>query len=209
MKYFSIKLFSYGSIILLSIFSYCKKDEATTDAESSASEPYIVDPNMVLPPPAESYTVLGLVNGLKEFVVKYDDKLYRGGEPYSNDAVTQFRNLGITTIITITPSEVGRFRCNLYGFDLVEIPFASNTGPSAVVIKKFLNALNGEGKFYLHAEGGQHRAGIMGLAYRIYVQNWDPEQAVAEFIKLGGNRQEDDAMIQHVLDYRKTWQGEL
>ncbi len=196
--------------VLILVFINCSKQEQSSDATTSASDTYVVDPNMILPPPSDSYKVVGIVDGLKEFVVQYDEHLFRGGEPYSNDAVTEFKKLGITTLLCITPSDVGRFRSNLYGFNLVEIPFASTTGPSPAVLDRFFQAVAHKNeKFYLHAYGGANRAGVIGLAYRIYAQNWSPEDAIAEFEKLGGSVIEASLMIQHVLNYKSNLQGEL
>lgn len=199
----------FSTLLFLTSVLTCSKNEPESDATTSASTTYVADPNMPLPPQSDAYTVLGVVNGLKEFVVQYDENLFRGGEPYSNDAVTEFKKMGITTILCITPSEVSRFRANLYGFKLVELPFASSTGPSATILNRFFQAISHQNeKFYLHAEGSTYRAGILGMAYRIYVQNWKPEKAINEFAQLGGNVAESESMIQHVLTY-KNQAGDL
>jgi hypothetical protein len=203
------KLYQPLIFVLLIAVLNCAKEQADIDAASSASETYVVDPYMILPPRSESYKVIGVVDGLKEFVVQYDKNLFRGGEPYSNNAVTELKKMGVTSIICITPSEVGRFRSNLYGFNLVEIPFASTTGPSPIVLNKFFQAVaNQDEIFYLHAHGGAHRAGIIAMAYRIYRQHWETQDAIAEFELLGGSVLESGVMIQNVLAYKNN-QGDL
>lgn len=154
---------------------------------------------MILPPEADTYTVLGVRKGLKKFMVKYDDQVYRGGDPYSNDAAVTLREAGIRTIISITPTDREREFCKQHGFELVEIPFTHEMGPLPGDLHRFLGAIRaGKGAFYVHCHGGTHRGGVLGVAYRVMVLKWSYEKALVEFGRLGGDLLADHVMLEAV-----------
>lgn len=158
----------------------------------------------MFPPLNDDYELIGIVDGLKSFAVKYDDVLYRGGAPYNQIAARTLKKYGIKTIISITPNEHEREMCSEHGFELIEMEFMNSPGPSPENLRIYLDTVrNGNGAFYVHCHGGTHRAGILGMAYRMHVQNWPFERAVIEYGRLGGSLLEDHEMIEVVKSYRK------
>jgi protein tyrosine/serine phosphatase len=152
-----------------------------------------------LPPQAGEYKVLGQLKGLKNFVVKYDEHLYRGGEPYSTAAAPELQQIGIKTIISITPTDFEREFCGKYEFKLVEIPFEKTSGPSPADLNLYLQTVKtGTGPFYVHCHGGTHRGGVLGVAYRTLILNWPYEKALVEYGRLGGDLLDDHAMLEAV-----------
>jgi protein tyrosine/serine phosphatase len=160
---------------------------------------------VILPPENENYRVMGHLQGLMNYVVRYDNSFYRGGEPYAPDlALEAFDEVGIKTIISITPSEEERAFCETYGFKLVEIPFV-NPGPTAKDFETYFQTLEEEsGPVFVHCKGGSHRAGIFGAAYRMKVQNWSYEEAIIEYGRLGGDLKNDFAMLEQLKAFEKT-----
>lgn len=65
----------------------------------------------VLPPAAETYEVIGILPGLKNYVIRYSDILYRGGAPQSEAAAESLRKLSIRTVISIMPTSEERAFC--------------------------------------------------------------------------------------------------
>jgi len=140
-----------------------------------------------LPSEKGNYEVIGIMPGLKNFVVKYDEIFYRGGEPLSDEALGSLKKLGIKTIISITPTDFEREFAKKNGFILVEIPFDKKTGPSESDITLLANTIQKDGHpFYVHCHGGTHRGGTLGKLYRTLILKWTSENSEKEFIKLGG-----------------------
>lgn len=155
-----------------------------------------------LPPKAGEYEVLGVREGLNGYVVKYDKTLYRGGALLGDSAIDTLRELGIKTIISITPTDSERRFSMQNGYKLVEIPFENATGPSHSEIALLLKSIKKlQGPFYLHCHGGAHRAGVLGAAYRIHVLGWTFEKAIVEYGRLGGDLLKDHAMLEKIRIY--------
>ena len=176
------------------------------DAISTATKKY--DSSTIqLPEESSNYKILGIIDGLKNYVVQYNPKLFRGGEPYSENAAIELKKLGVDKILSITANEKEQSFAEKHGFQLLDITFDNNNGPSESIISKFLKTANDtENPIYIHCYGGTHRAGILGMAYRIYIEKWEIEDAIMEYEKLGGNRIEDFDMIQKIIEYNYNGQ---
>jgi protein tyrosine/serine phosphatase len=152
---------------------------------------------VVHPPTNSLYQVYAHQEGLKNYLVKYDDQVYRGGEIYIEDlALEVLEGFQIKTIISVTPTPEERAFCSAHGFNLVEVPFDA-TGPTAEDFKVLFAAFEeDQGPYYMHCKGGTHRAGILGAAYRMGVQGWSFDQAVIEYGRLGGDLKSDHVLIE-------------
>lgn len=171
--------------------------EDKPDAVTGAT--YKVDKNPTLPPKADGYEVVGKVDGLNKYVVKYSDKLYRGGQPVSGKGMKQLKKWGVKTILSVTPDDIERKYAKEGGFELVEVPFENGTPIPAETVAKFLAACKDKpGPYYLHCMGGTHRAGALGLAYRVHIEGWDYDKALIEFGRLGGDLKKDFQIAESV-----------
>jgi protein tyrosine/serine phosphatase len=86
---------------------------------------------------------------------------------------------------------------------LVEILFDKKTGPSSADLHRFLQTIKtGTGPFYVHCVGGTHRAGVLGVAYRMHILNWPYEKAVLEFGQLGGDLKADHSLLEPVKAFK-------
>jgi protein tyrosine/serine phosphatase len=171
------------------------------DAVSGATV-YEHDPSAKMPPPSDTYEVLGQLEGLKSYAVKYDDYFYRGGEFFSEDGPETLRKLGIRTIISITPNDMEREAAREYGFNLVEMDFSKKKGLTEADLEKLLETFeNDKGPVYIHCHGGTHRGGILGMVYRVHRLGWKWEKALMEFGRLGGSLRDDHIMLESI---RKT-----
>ncbi len=186
---------------LVSCTSPAGKMEKTAGV-TEATSAYAAGHRGALPPACEGYTVLGVTEGIKNWVIRYDDVLIRGGEFYNDKAADALKAWGVKTIISISPSDRERQFSQKYGFVLVELPFDKKQGPTSADMRQFLNTIKtGQGPFYVHCIGGTHRGGALGLAYRVHVLGWTWERALIEFGRLGGSLKDDHAMLEAVRTY--------
>mgnify|MGYP000377393144 CR=1 FL=1 len=204
MKFYKMLL---AVVLIFPLWSIsCKtleKQPQPSDAVSGATPHYAGGDRGALPPTAGEYTVLGVREGIKAWVIQYDEKLLRGGEFFDDSAAKALAEWGVKTVISISPNNKERAFCRKHSLELVEIPFDKKNGPSKADIQKFLNTIKqGKAPFYLHCIGGTHRAGVLGVAYRIHRLGWAPEKALVEFGRLGGNLKDDHTMLESVLQFK-------
>jgi len=192
------RIISIAIMIALAVLSgtSCHSSSSSSPDAVSGATSHAAHTSVTLPTEVGDYDVLGERDGLNGFVVKYDDTVYRGGEPYADSAAKTLRKLGVKTIVSITPTEYEREFCHKYRFVLVEIPFDKNSGITPEDSIRLREAIQtGDGSFYLHCKGGSHRGGVMGAAYRIFILGWSSEKAIAEYDRLGGDLVADQKML--------------
>lgn len=183
------------SAALMALVSGCQT--GGTDGVTGASKKY---DNIAFPPDSDTYEVVGVVDGLSNFVVKYDDNFYRGGIPWSETGYEKLRDMGVKTIISVVPDNTERAMAQAFGLKLVEIPFDKANGVSPELLQQYLAALDTQpGPFYVHCQGGTHRAGTLGAAYRYHKQGWNKDKALVEYGRLGGELMKNDALVNGVL----------
>ncbi len=156
---------------------------------------------LVLPKDGATYTVIGEVWGIRNFVIRYHGRLYRGGLIESEKAIDFLRHRGITTVFSIAPTDTERQVLKTAGIELIEIPFEKSGVPAAVFDRFIAEAQKRSGPLYVHCIGGKQRGGILAAAYRVTVENFTLEEALAEFLALGGSEKEDAALIASLREY--------
>ena len=153
-----------------------------------------------LPPPGDSYTVVGYREGLRFYIIQYNQTLYRGGDVLSREGADALKALGIKTIIAVTPSDQERALAKEYGFALVEIPFGLNDLKKGH-LDRFLAAVEkNPGPFYVHCFGGDLRAGILLAHYRIHREGWTFDRALDEYRRLDANYWDSLGLVQVLKD---------
>ena len=140
-----------------------------------------------LPPKGGTYTIVGKREGIRFYIVKYTDQLYRAGDIRSAKGAEALKQLGIKTIISTTTSETQRSLAKKYGMKLVEIPFGwSNM--NAGHLRQFLQAVAASPKpICVISRTGTLRAGIMLAHYRVHRQGWSVDEALNEYYRLDAN----------------------
>lgn len=140
-----------------------------------------------LPPAGDTYTVVGKREGIRFYVVQYNDKLFRAGDIRSAKGAEALQQLGIKTVITATPDDKQRAWAGQYGMKFVEIPFGwSNM--TAEHLKQFLQAVDaGPAPICVCSRSGTLRAGILLAHYRIHREGWDVDKAIKEYYRLDAN----------------------
>jgi len=140
-----------------------------------------------LPKAGETSTVVGYRDGIRFYVVQYNDKLYRAGDILSEKGAKALQELGIKTVITATPNDLQRSAAKQYGLKLVEIPFGWSD-MNAGHLKQFLQAVDtGPSPICVCSRSGTLRAGILLAHYRIHREGWTAEKAIKEYYRLDAN----------------------
>jgi len=167
------------------------------DAVSRATYPAEAD--VTLPPRGETYKLIGRQVGFLNFVVRYDDRLYRGGQLVSDGGIKTLRKWGVRTILSVTPDDSERKYVAAAGLKLVELPLDKQKPVPKQTLRKFLDTIEAErGRFYLHSLSGCRRAGALAAAYRIHVGGWEFDKAVFEFGRLGGCLKDDHKLLESI-----------
>jgi len=194
-------IFVFGIVSVLSLMFAASCGDQGADAVSQASvEKY--NKKMTLPPAGQEYEVIGVKPGLSGYMIKYDDKLYRGGQMTTEEGLEFLKSLGVKTVVTITPDKHERKYVVEEGLKLVEVPFDKKDGPSDEVLKKFMDAVKAsEGPVYVHCHGGTHRAAILAGLYRLWAHGWDYNRMAVEFGTLGGDLKGDHGMLMRMRKY--------
>ncbi len=158
----------------------------------------------VLPPEADvwnhqSYEVLGRKDGLRAWLVRYDDHFYRGGELESVDGARSLAALGIKTVFAITSVDKERHWLESQGIEIVDLSFAKNARLSDQRIREIAEQISAHpGPVYVHCVGGTQRGGVVGVIYRLS-QGWAVDQSLLEFAFLGGSLKGNSGTLKAVL----------
>ena len=158
----------------------------------------------VLPPEADNwnhqhYEVIGEQDGLKSWLIRYDDHLYRGGELENADGARSLADLGIKTVFAITSADKERQWLESVGIKVVDLSFDKNASLSEQHIEHIADQVSGSPTpAYIHCVGGTQRGGIVGVIYRL-TQDWKPDQSLLEFAYLGGSIKDNSETLKSVL----------
>ena len=136
------------------------------------------------PPFAERLTELaGLEN-----VARVATGIYRGNQP-THDGLRTLKSLGIRTVINLRHYH-GKGEgedCRTLDLDYVHLPLASTDEPNDMDVGRFLAIVTDPKRqpVYFHCWRGKDRTGMMCAVYRIAVEGWSAEDALAEMDAFG------------------------
>lgn len=203
---FVVRLYQLRSVLLfflvLNIGSQGARAGEACDWDSVTS--YESGYRGVLPPGADdwnhqSYEVIGKKDGLKNWLIRYDDHFYRGGEVENADGARSLADLGIKTVFAITSLDKERQWLESQGIKVVDLSFDKNASLSKQDVRHIAEQLNtNSAPAYIHCVGGTQRGGVVGVIYRLS-QGWEPDQSLLEFAYLGGSLKANSETIKSVL----------
>ncbi len=130
-------------------------------------------------------------------------KLWRGSRVDSDELQKMLSGFGcIVNLCAENDSDTAW--CKALGISSVHIPVLDNTPPTKEQMDKFCNiAIDpGNSKVYVHCEAGKGRTGVAVACYRIKVQGWTAEAAIAE-AKLKGMAMPDQE--EFLREYCRIW----
>ncbi|MEX0776416.1 MAG: dual specificity protein phosphatase family protein [Phycisphaeraceae bacterium] len=117
--------------------------------------------------------------GLSNFH-KIHDTLYRGAQP-EDQGFARLRKMGVKTVINLRSFHSDRANCRANELGYVHIYSKAWNAEDEDVVA-FLKAATdpANGPVFVHCQHGADRTGIMIAAYRIVVQGWSKDDAIAE-----------------------------
>jgi protein tyrosine phosphatase (PTP) superfamily phosphohydrolase (DUF442 family) len=129
---------------------------------------------------AEQVQVQGLPN-----LYKVSDDLYRGAQPAA-EGFPELKKLGIRTVVNLKESNDDQTKLTELGLAYESIPMTAFRVKDADVVR-FLHVVGtpGTAPIFLHCQRGADRTGLMCAIYRIAVQGWTKDEALAEMTQGG------------------------
>lgn len=129
-----------------------------------------------------------LGNRLPNYFVVEDKALHRGGQP-SIKGLQELTQNGIKTIINLRLGNFSRKVIEEYEQDqirIIHLPFSPHEPQDQIMIEFLKILLNPKARpAFVHCFHGADRTGAVCAIYRIIVQNWDKEKAIAEMKRKG------------------------
>ena len=140
---------------------------------------------------AESIGVAELV-GLRYPVSKYEfkmsDQLTRGSRIDDPKGYESLKKQGFKGIVDLTLEGTNDAKGGkAAGLNTLNVKILDNSAPTQDQMKQFLDfATNPKNSpCYVHCEAGKGRTGVASACYRMAVEGWPPEKAIAEGKKYG------------------------
>lgn len=137
-----------------------------------------------------------------------DSNLMRGAQPTAQ-GFAALKAQGVQTIINLRPEEKWEEPLvKAQGLNYVYLPLPAVGAPSTEEALQFLKLVTdpSNGKVFFHCHHGADRTGAMAAAYRIAVQGWTAEQAIAEMPKYGFHEGFEDAKLDFIRKFESDWQ---
>ncbi len=159
-----------------------------------------------------AYDVIGLVQPVKDTPVisnlgKLDDHLFRG-EQLGPQGFDTLKNMGVDTVINLEPeSNTDVQYAQKVGMKVIEDPEPPIGEPTMAQGIKFLSAVTdpANGKVYFHCYHGSDRTGAMAAIYRVVVQGWSVDKAIAEMPTYHFHAGIEDSKVNFIYDFLNHW----
>ena len=162
--------------------------QSATTSSTSVSAPAASNPAW-----ATSLSLPGLPN-----LCKVSQTLYRGAQP-SAEGCAQLKKLGIRTVINLRTFHGESQPCFDCGLEYRLISMEA-THPEDDDVVAFLKVVGDANRtpVFVHCQHGSDRTGLMVAMYRICIEHWTKEQAIAEMTEGGTGFH---AIFQNLLGY--------
>jgi protein tyrosine phosphatase (PTP) superfamily phosphohydrolase (DUF442 family) len=115
---------------------------------------------------------------------KIDDGLYRSRQP-DRAGFEEARKMGIRTVVSLRSGHSDAKLAEGLGLNLVQVPMHAWHLSAGQVLRALKAIQDGPKPVLIHCQQGADRAGVVAAAYRVVVQGWTKDEAVAE-LKHGG-----------------------
>jgi protein tyrosine/serine phosphatase len=129
---------------------------------------------------AQPMQVQGLSN-----LYKVSGDLYRGALP-TTEGLQELKKLGVRTVIDLREPDGNQAKMAELGLTYEHIPMTAFRVKDEHVVQ-FLRIAGAPGRapLFVHCKRGADRTGLMCAIYRVAVQGWTKEQAIAEMTQGG------------------------
>ncbi|HMD30300.1 MAG TPA: tyrosine-protein phosphatase, partial [Candidatus Acidoferrales bacterium] len=111
--------------------------------------------------------------------------LFRGGQP-STDGYRELKQMGVDVVVSFRyekgENTLERRAVEALGMRFVSLPWRAWDTPADGDVEHFFTflAANPRSKVFIHCQLGRDRTGTMVALYRVAVNHWCPDSAVAE-----------------------------
>ncbi|MBX5482114.1 MAG: dual specificity protein phosphatase family protein [Myxococcaceae bacterium] len=130
---------------------------------------------------------LGIRFPVEHYKAQVSPGLWRGSR-LDDRGWAELKAMGIKATVDLRAEESGEPEVAAkYGIRTLRIPITDNTAPTTGQVKTFLDFVTRPENqpAYVHCEAGVGRTGVMVAAYRMAVQGWSADEAIAEAKQLG------------------------
>lgn len=131
---------------------------------------------------------------LPQFLEVVKNEIYRGGHP----SVTGLKNLAQSKIKTVldlennldAPLEAEASQVKNLGMTFISVPLSGISSPSKADMNYIQSVLKDQTAYpiYVHCKYGSDRTGLVIGLYRVFGQNWTPQEAYEEMEQHGFHR---------------------
>ncbi len=119
------------------------------------------------------------------------DGLYRGGQPTPRH-LELLRQLGVDTVVDLRHGDrtlrKEQEAAQRLGMRFVRFPFYGIFGARTDFLVRIVAVLSGGGRIYVHCQEGRDRTSLVVALYRVWTEDWEPEDAWLEEAVLYGYR---------------------
>ena len=113
---------------------------------------------------------------------RVDDGLWRGAQP-SAEGIGALPALGVRTVVNLRTFHSDREPCRRAGLDCVQIPMQAWAASDDDLLRFLVLATDPERRPVLvHCKHGADRTGLACAVYRVVVQGWSKDAALAEMV---------------------------
>lgn len=137
-----------------------------------------------------------------------DKRLMRGSQPTQAGFAT-LKQQGINTVINLRPeSDWEKPMVEGLGMKYIHLPLPAVGEPTIQQGLDFLAMVTdpANGNAYFHCQRGKDRTGAMAAAYRIAVQGWTLDQAMAEMRQFGFKEGFEEDKLDFVQKFADYWE---
>lgn len=116
--------------------------------------------------------------------------IYRGARPLT-EGLRTLQKLGVRTIINLDDDleaiGIENREARQFNIRMVALPMSAYWFPEDEKVNRILRELDNKDNYpiFVHCQYGEDRTGLIVGLYRVEYQNWEPQYAYGEMLKMG------------------------
>ncbi len=149
---------------------------------------------------------------IPHFSIVQEGVLYRSGQPGEGDLQRLRDAYGIRTVVNLRreneqtgekglPFEQERAEVDRLGMHFIHLPMEGDDPVDTKTVDRWLEIVRDKDNWpiLVHCKQGVDRTGLLAAVYRIKVQGWAPEKALAEAIKERMDPEDEPQLKKYIL----------